>query len=946
MPLLRRALNLAPGEGSVAGLVALLMLATAAGQAMGGTATEALFFAHFDLARLPVLYVVLGAFTFACTLVTSALLARPDRARLYGLVPLALAATLALERLLATSGADWVFAVLWLAMNIITALQGIVAWGLAAAVCDTRQAKRLFPLWNAGKIAGTILGSFLTTLAVRVAPVEDLLLVWAGTLVLAFWVARRLRGRVARAEVAPESERTSGGLIAEMRRGFGVVRGSPLLLLLAAALVLFSVLYFSLALPFTRAARATYPAEADLAAFLGLFNGIITVASLVVSLALANRLYARFGVVNAIVGLGVVYAAAFGALALSGVVPALAAVGIFPLLVAARFAQLTWLTGVADTAYQALFNPVPPERRDQIRAFMEGVPGQAGIALAGVLLLVGDRLESQTVYLGAVVASAVTVVVLLRTRPAYGAALAQALRSGRPQPFGTEADPFGNLRRDADALRAVQDGMRDTAPAVRRVSAEVLRQLALPSTAAVMEQALGDADEEVRVAAVAGLAAIGRPEALAALREDPNSRVRLAARLATGASAASLLASDDPEERLAALAVITEARAVAGTGAVLRLLDDSVSTVRRAAVGALAQLDPVAAVEPLALRLRDADRTVATAALDALASLEAADARSRLELFAREEATVAAPDIAALRALGVTTDDERGSLLAAALRTRALVSALRAVRAILAATGRGGEGDALVLESLESADSARRASAVELLEALDRPQVVRPLLPLWERALDERVGSARALLSHPDPLVRACAIHAVPDPTEADLQLFANDPDELVRATAANRRDGGVVMETLATLGVMERILFLRRVPLFADLPPADLKQIALLVREELHPSGAILGREGEVGDRLFVIVSGIVQVVAGPERLPVARRGAGDPVGEMAIVADQPRVATLICDGEVRTLRLARREFEVILRDRPQVALAVMRVLAARLSEAQRAAAGAPASG
>jgi CRP-like cAMP-binding protein len=58
-----------------------------------------------------------------------------------------------------------------------------------------------------------------------------------------------------------------------------------------------------------------------------------------------------------------------------------------------------------------------------------------------------------------------------------------------------------------------------------------------------------------------------------------------------------------------------------------------------------------------------------------------------------------------------------------------------------------------------------------------------------------------------------------------------------------------------------------------------------------------------------------------------------------MSIVTDQPRVATLVCEGEVRALTIGRREFEAILRDRPQVAQGIIRVLCARLAEAQRAA-------
>ncbi len=887
-----RLLAIGPGEGRVAAQLALLMLATSAGAAMGATATEALLFANFDLAKLPLLYVALGVTTFACTIVASGLLAGGERARIYVLLPAGLAAVVAAERAAAISGLGWVYAVLWLGMNVVTTLQGIGAWGLASAVCDVRQAKRLFPLFNAAKIAGAVAGSLAVTLAVRVVAVADLLIVWAVALALAAAIAYALRSRVPRvAEAAP-----SAGLVAEMRRGFGIVRDSALLRILAVSLVFFSLLYFSLALPFSRGARATYADAADLASFLGLFNGATTLAALGASLFVANRLYARIGIVNAIVAFGGVYLAGFAALAVSGA---------FAVLVVARFAQTVWLTGIADTAYQALFNPVPPERRDQIRAFMEGVPGQAGIALAGVALLLGDILDPRTVAIGGVIASAITVGLLLRARRAYGIALAEALRSGRPQPFVLEADPFGALRTDADALAVTLDGLRSSDAAVRRVSAEILRQLTLPRTAAALVDALDDTDEEVRASAIAALSTLGVAAPLGRFAGDPDPAVRVRVALASGDDAiAALAAHSDPDIR-AALAAILGERASPPVAPLTSLLGDRVPAVRHAALGALhdARDIDLAQLEPL---LKDDDPAVETAAVALLGTRGDDAAGALLDALARDGAARAAADCERLRRLGAPTDEVR-SLIADALSERAERPAERAVRATLALAGRA---DAeLVLESLSSADRDRRAGAVELLEA-QGGAVVRPLLPLWEAPAGE-ASEAKIVLR----------------------ELAGSDPDDLVRDAARRATLGGGDMETMNTISLLERLLFLRKVRLFAGLAPSDLKQLAALAREDLHVDAAILAREGEMGDRMFVIASGTVRVVAKDGQVR-ARRTIGDAVGEMSLVTDQPRNATLVCEGDVRVLTIGRREFEAILRDRPQVARAVIGVLAARLTE------------
>lgn len=144
-------------------------------------------------------------------------------------------------------------------------------------------------------------------------------------------------------------------------------------------------------------------------------------------------------------------------------------------------------------------------------------------------------------------------------------------------------------------------------------------------------------------------------------------------------------------------------------------------------------------------------------------------------------------------------------------------------------------------------------------------------------------------------------------------------------------------MQTLSTLSVMERMMALRQVPLFRELAPGDLRRVAEAAVEHLYPHATLMAEAGEPGDAMHVVVSGEVRVVAeeAPSPVEIARRGPGYIVGEMAILSDQPRMASLVAEGDVRTLSLDRGRFQRILRDRPDAALAVVRELCARLREA-----------
>jgi CRP-like cAMP-binding protein len=141
------------------------------------------------------------------------------------------------------------------------------------------------------------------------------------------------------------------------------------------------------------------------------------------------------------------------------------------------------------------------------------------------------------------------------------------------------------------------------------------------------------------------------------------------------------------------------------------------------------------------------------------------------------------------------------------------------------------------------------------------------------------------------------------------------------------------------TVPVIERVLLLRRVPLLADLTPHDLERIARIAEERGYADGETIAPEGELGEELFVIVEGTIHVIRseGGGGRDVARRTAGDVVGEMSVITRAPRMASLVAEGPVRVIRIGHREFESMLRERPEVAIGVIRVLAQRLAEEPR---------
>jgi CRP/FNR family cyclic AMP-dependent transcriptional regulator len=222
----------------------------------------------------------------------------------------------------------------------------------------------------------------------------------------------------------------------------------------------------------------------------------------------------------------------------------------------------------------------------------------------------------------------------------------------------------------------------------------------------------------------------------------------------------------------------------------------------------------------------------------------------------------------------------------------------------------------LAIEILGMHNSAQRANVIEALESLNSRSrnIIQPLMQLWD---DEPTAHSNG---------------------KADWKRLTADEDSWIRDCAlfAAHTLGVIKMENIATLSLMERILFFRRVPLFANLSPSDLKQVAAIAEEESFENGDILVQEGEVGDVMFIIVSGEVRVIASKDQKEVelARRKVGEYVGEIALISKQSRIATVVAVGTVHTLFINQKSFESLLRDRPDVSLAVIQVLCERLKE------------
>ncbi|WP_350334183.1 Crp/Fnr family transcriptional regulator [Coralliovum pocilloporae] len=131
----------------------------------------------------------------------------------------------------------------------------------------------------------------------------------------------------------------------------------------------------------------------------------------------------------------------------------------------------------------------------------------------------------------------------------------------------------------------------------------------------------------------------------------------------------------------------------------------------------------------------------------------------------------------------------------------------------------------------------------------------------------------------------------------------------------------------------------LKRVPLFNGIDAAKLKLLAFISDRLYFSEGEHLCDQGEDGDSAYIIMDGAADVVVetpnGPAK--VAEASVNDVVGEIAILCDVPRTATVVAASDMETLAISKDNFLKLLREFPDMSLEVMRVLGQRLDRMNR---------
>lgn len=271
------------------------------------------------------------------------------------------------------------------------------------------------------------------------------------------------------------------------------------------------------------------------------------------------------------------------------------------------------------------------------------------------------------------------------------------------------------------------------------------------------------------------------------------------------------------------------------------------------------------------------------------------------------------------------------------------------------------EGKLRIIEKgLKTKDKNQLAMALETLESFVNPKLVGHLIPLlddipnYERIniatkrlnlkSDDQANMLKRLLEKGSRTTRLCTLYLVGNLKRDErlveiISAFIDSEDKTIKETASlaleNIQGKGNQKGGSSMLSTMDKILFLKKVPIFSDLKVRELTAISSITEEKEIKADQVIFKEGDEGDSMCVVITGGVSVIKNydkPGATVLANISEGDYFGEMALFEAAPRSATVKTDSDTKLLDLGKLEFEEIMQEYPSISINICKVLSHRL--------------
>jgi HEAT repeat protein len=895
-------------------------------------------------------------------------------------------------------GVDYRFyyPILFISSNFVVRQLTLLLWSTAFDLCPTQQAKRLMPIFVASTTTGGITAGLLAALVGKWLGVEAVYAMAPIMMLAGFWYFRKALARyLAPLTIKEEKSMTISQQVEEQlpsSQYFRHILQSPFLLCAVGLMMLMPAIYFMMEYQYFTSAEAHFPEEGNLAAYYGMITAIQFSVCLIFQ-TVSNRLMNWLGASNMLLGITLIFLGGFAVTALL----MNTSFGLFTVsFTYALFYILLYY--IAEPCYQLFFKMMPITQRDGYRYFAQGIAASGGVLIGSLLSMLhsfGWLKLTPLAWIGVVLAL-VLITVAWYGRHLYIQELVKSVQSLQTDLSEITSSFLGGMR-NSKVLTSVLEYLKHPNDYVRELALEIIGKARDSSFLPQLVGMIGEESSRIRIAVLRAMnlqgATIQELVQVASFLEDedPEIRsecVRLISKafhlksqahffirvklldphpkvVSEGVKALYALKSEESypacgeaivkmldnggEWAVYGCRTIAELKLNTYTPWVMSLLEDTRPAVKVAAVFCLGRLHYIEAIPMLLSMYPMADKELKKSIQVALIEMGEQGESALLDGLQHSN-----PFIwnATVTALAEFMNDSKLRSVLVDICTERIMSSSHEKDLPIALSGLGMSGLAELADQRCNEIHAALCDGVwAVLAKLSDERVVGTLREavqdeneeVRENALEvlaEGLGDRRLsaalleLLKRAETHKRDMNQGALEVLMEA--QSWSDDWLRDVAVYAVVRLEGKEMKEEHKFLSMLDKVIFLKQVTLFADLSVDELGLIAGIAAEEVFPEDTFLLRRGERNPSMYLIIEGNVELSS-----EMGEEGAGtigvlgpkQAVGETTALDQSPSSLTAqVIFDQVRLLTLQGENLSRLVRLYPEIGIGLLHASSARV--------------
>lgn len=864
----------------------------------------------------------------------------------------------------------WYYYILFITSNFVIRQQTLLMWSTAFDLSPTQQAKRLMPVFVLVAIIGGIIAGVVSSTMAKVIGSELLYMLAAVLLIAGFpnfihAIKKYLVPLTFQEEQAPSSEPSS--------YYFKQIFRSPFLLLVIGIMTLMPALYFVMEYQYFTKAQEAFPIESELTSFYGLMVVLLFVAAFILQL-LSSKLMDSLGATNTILLIALIFVICFS---LTSIFVS-THLALIMVSIGYSFTYLL-LYYFAEPSYQFFFKMLPLQHRDGYRYIAQGIASSAGILLGSSLSLLHSKLDLNL----NVQAIICLVLALLLAAVAWGAKslyIKELIANLQHSTKDFVAEMLESMRHERvrkALIRQIQSGdrvlqqftlellIRQPDPSLYTVlwqfSTKVqgeLKALALEAIHAQSWQSVKHeqyvsllADNEPKVRAIAyrnmfehaSLDSDQRHHYIEQARQDSEVIVKYEAWRAMPVNEEleqelrTYMHMDQDSAQLAC-ELIGQRKLTNMIFDVMQCMMHGEQAVKLTAIRVFGQISGADMVTSLMEFLIGADIEMKTAIEEALLSIGEVGTTELLRFVQSPNQEQWAMAVSVLQAIAKDSELDEVVIPSCVQKLQEL-SASHLMYEQIAATGEE-QWIVLARERTNNIVNQQLTTIWKVLTRYSDERAVHMLREAVESEQEEVRDQGLEILSEGfghDKMNIALLDYYRGRSKQEEQRMEVTDPWLQAIAIKAGAEKGELLlMNNWEYLGALDKIAFLKQVPLFQDLSIEELGRVASIAYEQTFEEGAYLLQQGEQSTSLYIVLDGHVELNGVNEEGIEGTLGVvGEKmsIGEAGLFHHSPsKISAQVIFEQLHVLVINGEEMVKLIRLYPEIGVGLLRSISHRL--------------